>query len=1000
MIGQTISHYHILDQLGEGGMGVVYLAQDTRLGRQVALKIPTDRPDGQHYARFLREARSVSALSHPHIATLFDYGETAEGRPFIVMELVRGRELGELLRGGELTLARALEIVEDVAEALGEAHRRGIVHRDIKPSNVIVNERGQVKVLDFGLAKLIGDEHELAVDPEAKTLLDVKTRSDVLLGTPLYLSPEQANGTPVDARSDLFALGALLYECAAGRPAFAGRTPLEIAGQVLHVDPLPPSRHNPRVPPEVDRIVMKALAKRPADRYQSAAEFVADLRAARAAISSSDHARTRRLPLRSDTLRRSSFTTISESLRQPRVSIFAMLLGAVAVLGLLAGAWWLIRPRAHRPLPSAQRLDEVGANYLREGAYWQASKALEGAVQADDRFALAHAHLAEAWMELDYLDRAQSELLKVNALVPDSSVLERRDGLYLDAVRYTVMRDYGRALDAYRQLVSLAPEERRAQAYVDLGRAYEKLDDVKNAVDSYLKATNLDLGYAAAYLRVGTLYGRQRDLAAALAALNKAGEIYERLGLDEGLAEVCYRRGYLYRGFGKLKDARAQLERALELAKPDRNEAQRVNILLQLSAIAYAENNAAQAEAYAREANELALAKGMGNLLALSYVDLGNTYFARGEYGEAEKYLKQGLDFPRRYNARRHQAKALINLGSLYIQRGDTDEGATYVQQALSFYQTGGYEKEKAQALSMLGRANRQRGNYAEALQAFEQQLQFAEQKNDSEQMALAHAEMGRVLAQQEKYPDALRHFETCYQLYSSSGNELRAGYSLENRGQVLAALGRHGEARALLAQAKLIAEKNSEKNRGLLANVYLDEAQIAVNEWRFADARTKGDAVIELIGAQDRKLGLAAQLIKAQAEALSGGSRTISTDIVSEAQRLNDPGLLSVAMLIYAEVALGTGDARSALDSALDAQHRFAGAEQRASEWRAWLVVARASRQLGDVSAARDYAARAEQTFNQLQSQWGAEAFNSYQARRDVQFYRRQIAELTAALH
>src|SRR2546423_13479693 len=151
MIGQTFSHYRVLEMLGEGGMGVVYTAEDTHLGRRVAIKfLATETKDHHYRARFLREARAASMLSHPHIAAIYDYGETNEGQPFIVMELVKGETLGDLLHASALTIPRAIEIVEAVADALGEAHERGIVHRDIKPSNVILNERGKVKVLDFG----------------------------------------------------------------------------------------------------------------------------------------------------------------------------------------------------------------------------------------------------------------------------------------------------------------------------------------------------------------------------------------------------------------------------------------------------------------------------------------------------------------------------------------------------------------------------------------------------------------------------------------------------------------------------------------------------------------------------------------------------------------------------------------------------------------------------------------------------------------------------------
>src|SRR5205085_4808238 len=217
MIGQTVSHYRILEKLGEGGMGVVYLAEDTHLGRRVAIKFPSSTSDEHNFrARFLREARSVSTLSHQHIAAIYDYGEmdVAEkdkGQPFIVMELVKGDSLADLMHNGALTLKRGVEIVADVACALSEAHRHGIIHRDIKPSNVLINERGVVKVLDFGLAKQLREETIHSTNSGSPALPSTWTRSGAVIGTPLYLSPEQARGAEIDERSDLFALGGLLY---------------------------------------------------------------------------------------------------------------------------------------------------------------------------------------------------------------------------------------------------------------------------------------------------------------------------------------------------------------------------------------------------------------------------------------------------------------------------------------------------------------------------------------------------------------------------------------------------------------------------------------------------------------------------------------------------------------------------------------------------------------------------------------------------------------------
>jgi eukaryotic-like serine/threonine-protein kinase len=274
--GQIIGNYRILDRLGEGGMGVVYKAEDTRLGRLVAIKFPVRGGDRKTFrARFLNEARAISALNHPHIATVHDYGETPDGEPFLVMELVGGQDLTEKLHSGTLTLGAAVRIIADVADALDAAHRRGIVHRDVKPSNVRINNEQQVKVLDFGLSKQLS---EVKPTTDATTLhAEGLTSPGVVVGTPHYLSPEQAKSAPVDARSDIFALGTLLYECITGRPAFAGSSVIEIGAQVLHVDPPPPSQINPHIPPELDNATLRAMAKDPADRYQTAAEMRSDL---------------------------------------------------------------------------------------------------------------------------------------------------------------------------------------------------------------------------------------------------------------------------------------------------------------------------------------------------------------------------------------------------------------------------------------------------------------------------------------------------------------------------------------------------------------------------------------------------------------------------------------------------------------------------------------------------------------------------------------------------
>jgi serine/threonine-protein kinase len=264
MIGSTISHYRILERLGGGGMGVVYRAQDTRLDRTVALKfLPLEwSQDPVLRERFSREARAASGLDHPHICTIFDVGESPEGQLFIAMAFCPGETLKGRVQRGPMPADEAAGFAIQIAEALEAAHEAGIVHRDIKPANILITDRDQVKIVDFGLAKLAG---EAAV-----------TRQGSVVGTPAYMSPEQANGEEVDPRSDVWALGAVLYEMLAGRRAFAADHERAILLAITTKDPTPVETMRPEVPAELIRIVRRCLKRDPAKRYQSASEVLAD----------------------------------------------------------------------------------------------------------------------------------------------------------------------------------------------------------------------------------------------------------------------------------------------------------------------------------------------------------------------------------------------------------------------------------------------------------------------------------------------------------------------------------------------------------------------------------------------------------------------------------------------------------------------------------------------------------------------------------------------------
>ncbi len=688
-----------------------------------------------------------------------------------------------------------------------------------------------------------------------------------------------------------------------------------------------------------------------------------------------------------------ALVTFTTSLRRQRFSL-TTIIAVILLTGVviwIAYKWW---PRSYyQPSAAALSWYQRGTDGLRNGAYYQASKALEQAIAIDGNFALAHARLAQAWSEMDYTEKAKDELLAASTLAGNRSRVTPVDALYLDGITATVRRDFAQAVKSYTEIAQMSPDD--SQVYVDLANAYENNDDVDKAIENYEKAIRIsNEQYPTPYLRAGIIYHRKRDTPNAMANFDKAESLYRASSNNEGVNEVLRQRAILFRDKGNYAQAREQLEQSLEAARTLGNDAQQINALIGLSYLLSMQGQTVEAERFAHDAVKFAQDKKLENLATSGLLELGNSFSGRGDYKKAEDYFKQAIEFAQANKGKLQEARGRANLGGLYIQTARVDEGLPLVQQALTYFQQANYTRNVGNCLTQIGRAYRRKGDYNSALQTFNQKLEIAKQISQFE-VANSYAEIGALLFDQENFPAALEQYDQALKTYKSVNNQLRIVFSQVNRGNILWRLGRYEEAKQSLDEVSTAVKQQPNDFKQLVPTLEMIATEISLSQRDVAQASRRAENAITLAGSNYPDLVIASKLTLGLAKALSGNGKEGEALCAEAAKSAGDTGeslLVARAWLAQAESALLAGDAQKASTLATQAQETFARGSQFESQWRAYLIAALANERLGETAKAVQQRQQAKNILQEIEKLWGSDAFKSYTARPDIQVYSKQL--------
>src|SRR5438105_3472255 len=597
----------------------------------------------------------------------------------------------------------------------------------------------------------------------------------------------------------------------------------------------------PRHSSDARNIILRAMAKDADARYQTVGEMLEDLRRLRTSLSGA----TELLPSVSRHPSSAGVASTAQNLWQLRWVRIAVIAIPVLIIATWIG-WRLWRSTPYEPNAAAKGFYDNGVTAINAATYFQASKALKQAVDLDSDYAPARARLAEAYLEINNTEQAKDELLYAKALDEKRNLITI-DRLRLDAIDATARRDFPNAIASYQKIADQASASDKASAYVDLGRAYEKSEQLDKAVANYSKAVELDAHSAGAALHLGIAYSRKRDADNAERAFKRAEEIYQVLTNHEGLVEVIFQRGVLLFGTGKASEAKTEFEKVLEMLKSQKNDYQLTRAELELSIVYRDLGNIERAKELAADAIRVAQANDIKNVAANGLIDLGLAFIS-SDFETATSYFQQALEAARRDKSQVTEMRAHLSLGRVDYLKNDNDAAISESQIALNFYKPAGYRRETSLALTLLGRAYQDKGEDATALKFFQEQSELVKQAGDESGIADSHMNLALVLgSNQEKFTEALAHLEEKLRIDQAHHSERLMASDQQNRANYFWQLGRYEEARAALDAAFELANKKEAQIKTVLVFVHIIRARMAMSQIQYAEAKKGAQPALDL---------------------------------------------------------------------------------------------------------------------------------------------------------